>query len=124
MRTFCCSRFCAEFGTGLVHAAPNGRDVGLKPSRQEDPVTEANGTTTLRFYANWDSSNHESAFLNKPTVPETRALLRLAFSVNVAGFETTRQFAHIQSDKADLPIVQHSRWISAVLSMIATRSLH
>lgn len=73
-----------------MHAAPNGRDVSLKASRQEDPTKEDNGTSTLRFYANWDSSNHESAFLNKPTAPETRALLRLSFSVNVPGFEPTR----------------------------------
>lgn len=67
---------------GTLHAATKSIDVELRQTgNRSRPSFESDGTASLAFSAPWDSSVHDSTFLNKNTSPNHRALLRLVFEV-------------------------------------------
>ncbi|KAM0745754.1 kinesin-like protein [Meredithblackwellia eburnea MCA 4105] len=67
---------------GRIHAATSDEVVELRPSTKFRPVFNSDGSTTLSFTAPWDSSAHDSPFLNKNTVSGNRALLRLQWEID------------------------------------------
>jgi kinesin family protein 1 len=68
---------------GLVHGSPSREPSTLKPVDKVRPTFDADGTATLDFVAPWDSSTHDSPFLNRPTAASSRALLRLSWDVDL-----------------------------------------
>ena len=70
-------------GKGMVHAGPTQgpKFVELKPNQPAKALFEADGTARLSFTSSWDSSAHDSVFLNTNTPSGQRALLRLSFVV-------------------------------------------
>lgn len=68
----------------LVHAGTSTGNVELRPASIERPEYTQDGMSLLAFAGVWDSSAHDSAYLNKPTSSGSRALLELAFEVEVA----------------------------------------
>lgn len=67
---------------GTLHATTKSIDIELRQTgNRSRPSFESDGTASLAFSAPWDSSVHDSTFLNKNTTPNHRALLRLVFEV-------------------------------------------
>lgn len=66
---------------GRIHAGTTSNDVELRPVGKARPVFSADGTSTLSITAPWDSSAHDSPFLNRNTVPGQRALVRVRWEV-------------------------------------------
>lgn len=70
-------------GRGRTHASPSASpDAMLQVMRQENPSYADDGTATLLFDAPWDSSVHNSPFLNRTTASDSRVTLELRFSVD------------------------------------------
>lgn len=70
---------------GLVHASPSSETLSLKALRRRDATFNSDGTSIITFTSPWDSSAHNSPFLDKPTGPSSRVLLRLSWNVTAAG---------------------------------------
>lgn len=69
-------------------------DVDLKLSRKGDSaVFHPDGTSTLVADGFWDSSAHDSTFLNRPTAASQRVLVRLTFSVDIPTCEELATFS-------------------------------
>ena len=68
---------------GLVHASPSRESIDLRPMRRQPADFETDGSAKLGFTASWDSSAHDSLFLDRPTQAQTRALLKLSWTVDM-----------------------------------------
>ncbi|KAI5480411.1 hypothetical protein MNV49_000986 [Pseudohyphozyma bogoriensis] len=66
---------------GRIHAASPASDAELRPSSKSRATFGSDGTALLGFTAPWDSSVHDSPFLNRNTTAGHRALIRLKFEV-------------------------------------------
>lgn len=73
------------------------------PLKQQTLDHHTNGTSTLSLWTWWDSSVHDSIFLNRVTTANQRVLLNLQFSVKV---ETCRDAVEFDMDIA---VCIHSR---------------
>lgn len=70
---------------GRTHAATSAADAELRGIGTPRPQYANDGIATLSFAAAWDSSVHDSPHLNRSTPAGSRALIRLAFDLDVAG---------------------------------------
>lgn len=81
-----------------VATADKSQEVELKllpvVNDQEDVVFHPDGTSTLTADALWDSSAHDSLFLNRPSPSGQRVLLRLTFLVQIESAEKPAVFSH------------------------------
>jgi kinesin family protein 1 len=69
-------------------------DVDLKLSRKGDSaIFHPDGTSTLVADGFWDSSAHDSTFLNRPTAASQRVLVRLTFSIDIPTCEELATFS-------------------------------
>ena len=69
---------------GRVHGSKAADGVVLKaPQRQQTVEFPANGMAELDLWAWWDSSVHDSLYLNRVTASGHRVLMRLTFDVEV-----------------------------------------
>lgn len=66
---------------GRMHAATPAPDTELRGIGKPRPTFAADGTAGLSFTSPWDSSVHDSPFLNRPTAANHRVLLRLKWEV-------------------------------------------
>lgn len=83
---------------GKIHVSTLGDAVQLKvPSKQQSVSYNANGTSQLTLWAWWDSSVHDSIFLNRATASGHRVLLRLGFWIDV---DSCSEPAHFEMDIA------------------------
>lgn len=83
---------------GKIHVSTLGDSVPLKvPSKQQSVTYSANGTSQLSLWAWWDSSVHDSTFLNRATASSHRVLLRLGFWIDV---ESCSGPVHFEMDVA------------------------
>ena len=65
-----------------VHAAGTvSPDIEVVPLKNEVAQFSDDGSASLSFAASWDSSVHDSAFLNRTTASDHRVLLRLDWQV-------------------------------------------
>jgi kinesin family protein 1 len=68
---------------GKMHTS-TGEDITLNvPLKQQTLAFHGNGTTDLEAWAWWDSSMHDSIFLNRTTAANNRILLRLTCKIAV-----------------------------------------
>lgn len=74
-------------GRGLLHASPSCQTLQLRPLRKAGAEFRPDGTSIIEFTASWDSSAHDSPFLDRPTAAASRVLLRLAWQVKASGCE-------------------------------------
>lgn len=72
---------------GLVHASPSCQPLTLRGLRKESAEFSSDGTCQVGFMAPWDSSAHDSQFLDRPTAPSCRVLARLNWNIKAAGGE-------------------------------------
>ncbi|BGP47019.1 hypothetical protein JCM10450v2_002871 [Rhodotorula kratochvilovae] len=70
---------------GRTHAATSAADAELRGMGTPRAQFSNDGLATLAFAGAWDSSVHDSPHLNRATPSGSRALIRLAFEVDVAG---------------------------------------
>lgn len=81
-----------------VATTDKSQEVELKllpvANDQEDVVFHPDGTSTLTADALWDSSAHDSLFLNRPSPSGQRVLLRLTFLVQIESAEKPAVFSH------------------------------
>jgi kinesin family protein 1 len=71
-----------------IHAATTAPDVELRATNKRSAVFGTDGTSSLAFTSPWDSSVHESPFLNRNTAANHRPLLQLSWEIeadNCAG---------------------------------------
>ncbi|KAL7409264.1 kinesin-like protein [Mrakia frigida] len=69
-------------------------DVELKLSKKGDAaIFHPDGTSTLVADGFWDSSAHDSSFLNRPTASNQRVLVRLTFFVDISTCEELASFS-------------------------------
>lgn len=68
---------------GRLHAATATADVELRGMGHPRATFNADGIAALSFAAAWDSSVHDSPHLNRNTASNSRALVGLAFEVEV-----------------------------------------
>ncbi|PWZ01286.1 kinesin-3 motor protein [Testicularia cyperi] len=69
---------------GRVHGSKASDAVQLKiPSKQHSVEFLHNGTSCMALWAWWDSSVHDSLYLNRTTASGHRVLVRLSFDVEV-----------------------------------------
>ena len=81
---------------GKIHSSTLGEGVSLKtPTKQQTLHFHSNGTSDLEVWTWWDSSMHDSIFLNRTTASNHRVLLQLAFEVEV---ETCIEPAQFEMD--------------------------
>lgn len=79
---------------GRIHVSKMGDPVQLKvPLKQQSMEFRNNGTSELSLWAWWDSSVHDSIFLNRATASGHRILLRLSFHVDVQSCAEPAVFA-------------------------------
>ncbi|PWN46193.1 putative kinesin-3 motor protein [Ceraceosorus guamensis] len=79
---------------GRVHSSTLGEPVHLKvPPKQQQVDFRPNGTSELTMWAWWDSSVHDSIFLNRPTPSGQRVLLRFSFTLDVEMCTAPAQFS-------------------------------
>lgn len=78
---------------GRIYDSTDGTMVSLKtPGKQQSVRFDQNGTSSLELWALWDSSVHDSLFLNRVTRGDQRVLLRLDFEVEVASCSSSPKF--------------------------------
>lgn len=68
-------------------------ELKLQPGSSDEPIFHPDGTSTLSASGLWDSSAHDSTFLNRPTAANQRVLIRVTFMVQVASCEEPAVFA-------------------------------
>lgn len=89
---------------GKLHLSTLGEAVSLKtPLKQQTLDHHTNGTSTLALWTWWDSSVHDSIFLNRATAANHRVLLNLKFSVEAETCESAIDF------DMDIAVCIHAR---------------
>lgn len=89
---------------GKVHSSTLGEGVSLKtPIKQQTLNFNSNGTSDLELWTWWDSSMHDSIFLNRTTASNQRVLLNLQFEVLVASCIEPVKF------EMDIAVTIHAR---------------
>ncbi|KAH8916454.1 hypothetical protein BT69DRAFT_1310065 [Atractiella rhizophila] len=68
---------------GRVHSAEHGKDTILRSITRQTCQFQPDGSSELTFVTSWDSSVHESIFLDRTTAQNHRALLALSWQVDV-----------------------------------------
>jgi len=101
---------------GKIHISTLGEAVSLKtPLKQQTLDYHTNGTSTLTLWTWWDSSVHDSIFLNRATATNHRVLLNLHFSVEV---ETCEKAVDFDMDVAVCIHARDAKPPGKLLSMI------
>jgi kinesin family protein 1 len=72
---------------GLVHASPTREPLSLKALDKERALYEADGSSRISFSATYDTSGHNSLFLNRITAPSTCVLVNVSWTVKGPGHE-------------------------------------
>lgn len=89
---------------GKVHASTLGETIHLNaPHKQQVVNFNTNGTSDLEVWTWWDSSMHDSIFLNRPTAANHRVLLKLEIEADVETCVDTVSF------EMDIAVVIHGR---------------
>ncbi|SPO40546.1 probable Kinesin-3 motor protein [Pseudozyma flocculosa] len=79
---------------GRVHGSKVTDPIALKaPGKQQGVEFLSNGTSELSLWAWWDSSVHDSLYLNRVTAANHRVLLQLNFEVDVESCARPVRFA-------------------------------
>lgn len=119
-------------GRGSLHTATNSVTFELRPSGTATRATYSqDGTASLSFSSSWDSSVHDSPFLNKNTAPGHRALICLSWEVEADNCSTPIPFSMdiavtVQSRDARAPskmmsFITSSQLSSRITSLFAIR---
>lgn len=89
---------------GKVHVSTFNESIDLKvPAKQQTLGFHGNGTSDLDAWAWWDSSVHDSIFLNRHTASNHRVLLSLAVEITVENCSEPVLF------EMDFAVIIHSR---------------
>jgi kinesin family protein 1 len=89
---------------GKIHFSTLADPILLKtPLKQQTLDHHTNGTSTLTLWTWWDSSVHDSIFLNRATTANHRVLLNLQFGVEVSTCQEAVNF------DMDIAVCIHSR---------------
>lgn len=67
---------------GRIHAPSSNADVELKSRTMERSTFSLDGNAALEFTAPWDSSQHNSQYLDNNSLEDQRTLLRLALEID------------------------------------------
>lgn len=79
---------------GHILDSRNDHPLQLKNLKKSADIEyNSNGTTVLSLIAGWDSSAHNSLFLNRITATSNRVLLEISWDLDVAGVETPIPFS-------------------------------
>ncbi|PWN54268.1 kinesin-domain-containing protein [Violaceomyces palustris] len=101
---------------GRIHVSGISDPVQLQvPAKQQSLEFLANGTSELSLWAWWDSSVHDSLYLNRATASGHRVLLKLDFQVQV---ETCSQPAKFSMDVAVSINARDAKPSGKLMSMI------
>lgn len=106
---------------GRVHESSTGQTVLLRvPHRQQTVQFHQDGTSTVRIWAAWDSSAHDSIYLNRATASGHRVLLRVHWEVEV---ETCEKPVAFTMDVAATISGRDARPPSRLLSLLGSTRL-